>query len=147
MNHPPGSGVAALLQIIFLPIDERGRPGNMDLAGGVRELKLPLRIIAARPRTCTPIICRVNNFPCFVRLHARCLLAAASLASGHCSPFFHVYDKPVYLPLALLPLSLSPSLSFQPRASSLCFNPETSSPAADKAGQRRARDPAELHKF
>lgn len=72
MNHPPGSGVAPLLQIIFLPIDERREDPYMietrrkNLPGGVRELKLPLRIIAARP---APIIRtdRVNNFPCFVR--------------------------------------------------------------------------------
>lgn len=59
MNHPPGSGVAPLLQIIFLPIDERREDPYMietrreNLPGGVRELKLPLRIIAARPRPCT----------------------------------------------------------------------------------------------
>lgn len=109
MNHPPGSGVAPLLQIIFLPIDERREDPYMietrreNLPGGVRELKLPLRIIAARP---APIIRtdRVNNFPCFVRAVS---LRRLSLPATACpfstrttnlficrSPFFVALPRP-----------------------------------------------------
>lgn len=53
----------------------------------MRGLKLPLRIIAARPSLAYYSHGRrVNNFP----------RRAVSLASGHRLPFFHAYDKPVY---------------------------------------------------
>lgn len=86
----------------------------------MRELKLPLRIIAARPSLAYYSHGRrVNNFP----------RRAVSLASGHRLPFFHAYDKPVYF--AAHPCS--PNL--EPRA--FVSTRKHRAPRLIKLGQRR----------
>lgn len=86
----------------------------------MRGLKLPLRIIAARPSLAYYSHGRrVNNFP----------RRAVSLASGHRLPFFHAYDKPVYF--AAHPSS--PNL--EPRA--FVSTRKHRAPRLIKLGQRR----------
>lgn len=99
----------------------------------MRELKLPRRIIAAWPRPSSYYLPGQSKqfplvSPAFTRVSSPRRLSLPATAS----PFSASTTNLFICRPPLLPLSLSLVTT---RASSLCFDPETSSPAADKAGQ------------